>query len=123
MPAPLHLTEDNLILALETLLIRASWRVVSDRLGMHEQTCYAWLHQSKRAKSLNDVSSPFYLRWRDENKFWHEHCAVARRDNIVSLAGLIADEAKNGTEVYARDPRTNEKCPKKDPRYLGVSDE
>jgi len=84
---------------------------------------YSWLDKSRKAEAVRDESSPFFVTWRDEANFWHRHCARARKDNLLSLSALVADQLKCGHEEICFDPSTSRPLPALDPQFLGVSDD
>lgn len=118
----LFLNEANLLAIIDQLTVRASWAVAAATIGAREGTMYDWLAKSRKAEAVRDESSPFFITWRDEANYWHRHCARARKDNLLSLSALIADQLKCGHEEICYDPSTGRPMPALDPQYLGVSD-
>jgi hypothetical protein len=119
----LFLNEANLLAIVEQLTVRASWAVAAASIGAKEATMYDWLSRSRKAEKSNDESSPFFLTWRQEATWWHRHCARARKDNLLSLSALVADQLKCGTEELMYDPSTGRPLPALDPQWLGIDDE
>jgi hypothetical protein len=126
MTEPKHLSTENLIAICESLCVRGSWKVAAQSLKsgpMAESTCYLWLTRSKRAQREGDTSSPFLFQWRDDTRWFHEHCRRARSEQILSLEGLIRDQVREGIEEVMYDPSTNRPLLALNPRYIGMSDD
>lgn len=120
----MHLSTDNLIACCESLCVRGSWAVAAAKIGCAESTLYLWLTKSKRAQQHNEgEASPFWLRWREHDDFWHEHVKRARKENVMALSFLVMDQCRNGIDVPLINPSTMQPVYQLDPAFLGVSDD
>ena len=118
----IFLSEQNLLAIVEQLTVRASWAVAAATIGASEALMYQYLDKSRKAEAVRDESSPFYITWRDEANYWHRHCARARKDNLLSLSALVADQLKCGHEEVCFDPSSGHPIQKLNEKYLHRDD-
>jgi hypothetical protein len=91
-----HLSTETLELILETLVTSPRWSSAAAAAGISEPTAFNWLARSRAAARAGDTASPFYLRWREVDDYWHVHCGRARRENIIAIEGVIRDQIQHG---------------------------
>jgi hypothetical protein len=117
-----HLNERNLVLILNRLVDRPSWKKVMASIGASEATAFVWRAQSIKAAKENDRSSIFFLEWRGTWDFWHNHAGRSRMENIITYEASIRDEALNGREVAVLGP-DQKPVYRERPEYIGRPDD
>jgi hypothetical protein len=96
-------TTDDYVKVLDTLAIKAAWASAMASVGLAETTAFRWLAQSRKALKADDKASPFYLEWREQFGFFHQHAANARIEHKMSSEAVIRQEIKDGLEVKLYD--------------------
>lgn len=117
------LSEDVLVKIVELMASVASLKAVADAAGISESCLYTWRAKCIADQKAGDVSSPFFLSFRDgEPPMWFtEAAARSRSEHLMSLESQIRAEAA-GVEVPVRGP-SQEPLYKLDPRFVGRSDD
>ena len=96
-------TEEDLQKVLDTLAIKAAWASAMASIGKAETTAFAWMAQSRKAMKADDKSSPFYIEWREQTGFFHQHAINARIENKMSTEAVIRAEIRDGLEIKLYD--------------------
>jgi hypothetical protein len=88
---------------LDTLAIKARWAAAMASVGLAETTGFKWLAESRKAMKADDKTSPFYLEWREQWGYFHQHASNARVEHKMSSEAVIRAEIRDGLEVKLYD--------------------
>lgn len=103
-----HLSERNLKKVLERLVKEPRWGKAMAAIGASESLAFVWVAKSAAARKANDTASPFYLVWREQPGYWHEHCQRARYESIQVTEATVRERVLNGIETPVLNPSTQQ---------------
>jgi hypothetical protein len=100
-------TQEDYVKVLDTLAIKSAWGVAMASVGLAETTAFTWLAASRAAMKRDDKTSPFYIWWREQNGYFHQHAINARIEHKMSAEAIIRAEIRDGLEVKLFDGSGN----------------
>jgi len=111
-----------LIRVLDALVVNGIWADAMKTVGGAERTALEWRARCLHDMKANDLSSVFWLEYREQFDWWVNHVGRVRQENKILGEATMRTQAFNGIEekIFTPDGRP---VWKEDEKYLHRSDD